>query len=156
LLALVAIGSVAYGFNITQRKEPEQQEQAAATATARAAPSKTAELYANSEKRPTRVWPTGSPENPLTKVIYWRKAPYVLMKRGGWMRMYGMQPGRAGKVEIILEARGGNQYLLEVPLKQVKPWDLQFMNALFNSIIDWEATLQPYGGKIKNRDTSMQ
>lgn len=35
------------------------------------------------------------------------------------MRMYGMQPGRAGKVEIILEARGGNQYLLEVPLKQV-------------------------------------
>ena len=92
---------------------------AAATATARAAPSKTAELYANSEKRPTRVWPTGSPENPLTKVIYWRKAPYVLMKRGGWMRMYGMQPGRAGKVEIILEARGGNQYLLEVPLKQV-------------------------------------
>ena len=41
------------------------------------------------------------------------------MKRGGWMRIYGMQSGRAGKVEVILEARGGNQYLLEVPLKQV-------------------------------------
>lgn len=95
---------------------------AAATSTASrpaAAPSKTAELYANSALRPTRVWPNGSPENPLTKVIYWRKAPYVLMKRGGWMRIYGMQSGRAGKVEVILEARGGNQYLLEVPLKQV-------------------------------------
>lgn len=36
------------------------------------------------------------------------------------MRIYGMQSGRAGKVELILEARGGNQYTLEVPLKQVK------------------------------------
>ena len=80
-----------------------------------------AELYANSAERPTRVWPKGSPENPLTKVIYWQNAPYVLMKRGGWMRMYGMQPGRAGKVEIILEARGGHQYVLESPLKQVIP-----------------------------------
>lgn len=35
------------------------------------------------------------------------------------MRVYGMQSGRAGKVEVILEARGGNQYILEVPLKQV-------------------------------------
>ena len=43
-----------------------------------------------------------------------------MLKRGGWMRIYGMQSGRAGKVELILEARGGNQYTLEVPLKQVK------------------------------------
>ena len=39
---------------------------------------------------------------------------------------------------------------------QMKPWDEQFMNALFNSMIDWEATLQPYRGKIKNRDTALQ
>lgn len=72
------------------------------------------------------------------------------------MRVYGMQSGRAGKVEVILEARGGNQYILEVPLKQVKPWDLQFMNALFNSMIDWEARLQTYHGKIKNKDKALQ
>ncbi len=35
------------------------------------------------------------------------------------MRVYGMQSGKGGKVELIMEARGGNQYRLEVPLKQV-------------------------------------
>lgn len=39
---------------------------------------------------------------------------------------------------------------------QVKPWDLQFMNALFNSMIDWEARLQTYHGKIKNKDKALQ
>ena len=85
-----------------------------ATATA-----KSADVYANSELRPTRVWPMDAPENPYTQVIMWRKAPYARMRNNGWMRIYGMQPNRNGKVEMILEARGGKQYTLEVPLKQV-------------------------------------
>ena len=36
------------------------------------------------------------------------------------MRVYGMQTGKNGKVELIMEARGGNQYTLEVPLRQVR------------------------------------
>jgi len=82
-------------------------------------PAKSADVYANSALRPERVWPSGSPENPFTKVIYWRKAPYALLRKDGWMRVYGMQTGKSGKVELIMEARGGNQYMLEVPLKQV-------------------------------------
>ncbi len=82
-------------------------------------PAKSADVYANSALRPERVWPSGSPENPFTKVIYWRKAPYALLRKDGWMRVYGMQTGKSGKVELIMEARGGSQYTLEVPLKQV-------------------------------------
>ena len=85
-----------------------------------AATAKSADVYANSELRPTRVWPKGAPENPYTQVIMWRKAPYARMRNNGWMRIYGMQPNRNGKVEMILEARGGKQYILEVPLKQVQ------------------------------------
>ena len=83
------------------------------------AAAKAADVYANSALRPTRVWPSGSPENPFTQVIYWRKAPYARLRKDGWMRVYGMQSGKNGKVELIMEARGGNQYTLEVPLKQV-------------------------------------
>lgn len=81
---------------------------------------KSAEVYANNALRETRVWPNSAPENPYTQVIYWRKAPYARLRNNGWMRIYGMQSGRNGKVELIMEARGGNQYTLEVPLRQVQ------------------------------------
>lgn len=83
-------------------------------------PAKSVDVYANNALRPRRVWPSGSPENPLTQVIYWKKAPYARLRKNGWMRVYGMQTGRSGKVELIMEARGGNQYTLEVPLRQVR------------------------------------
>lgn len=90
---------------------------------------KSAEVYANSALRPTRVWPSGSPENPFTQVIYWHKSPYARLKKDGWMRVCGMQSGKGGKVEMILEARGGNQYTLEVPLRQVS---IHNMSCSFN------------------------
>ena len=82
--------------------------------------AKSADVYANNALRETRVWPSGEPENPYTQVIMWRKAPYARLRKNGWMRIYGMQSGRNDKVELILEARGGNQYTLEVPLRQVQ------------------------------------
>lgn len=72
------------------------------------------------------------------------------------MRVYGMQTGKSGKVELIMEARGGNQYTLEVPLRQVRPWDMNFMNALFNSLIDWDSHLKLLDGRIKNRNLELQ
>lgn len=101
----------------TEQSAPAFPRSSQATETAAA---KSADVYANSELRPTRVWPIGAPENPYTQVIMWRKAPYARLRNNGWMRVYGMQSGRTGKVELIMEARGGKQYTLEVPLKQVQ------------------------------------
>lgn len=83
-------------------------------------PARSADIYANTALRPDRVWPSVTPDNPFTQVIFWQKAPYARLRKNGWMRLYGMQSGRNGKVELIMEARGGNQYKLEVPLKQVQ------------------------------------
>ncbi|DBA77592.1 TPA: hypothetical protein ACH3X1_009393 [Trebouxia sp. C0004] len=149
IVAVLGIAAVAYGYNVTQH--PERLP-----APTGPPPAKSVDVYANSALRPERVWPSGSPENPFTKVIYWRKAPYALLRKDGWMRVYGMQTGKSGKVELIMEARGGNQYALEVPLRQVRPWDMNFMNALFNSLIDWDSHLKPLDGRIKNRNLELQ
>lgn len=93
---------------------------AATTAGPARATAKSEEVYANNALREKRVWPNDEPENPYTQVIFWRKAPYARLRKNGWMRIYGMQSGRNGKVELIMEARGGNQYTLEVPLRQVQ------------------------------------
>ena len=84
------------------------------------APAKSADVYANNDLKPKRTWPSGSPKNPFTQVIYWQRAPYARLKKDGWMRIYGMQSGKGGKVQLIMESRGGNQYSLEVPLRQVR------------------------------------
>lgn len=172
MLALVGICAVAYGYNVTQHPDaaPVQETpagpaapagqaalaRAATTAGPARATAKSAEVYANNALREKRVWPNDEPENPYTQVIFWRKAPYARLRKNGWMRIYGMQSGRNGKVELIMEARGGNQYTLEVPLRQVKPWDMQYMNALFNSLIDWDSHLKPFAGKIKNKNPALQ
>ena len=33
---------------------------------------------------------------------------------------------------------------------------MQFMNALFNSLIDWDSHLKPLDGRIKNKDPALQ